>query len=142
MHNIVKSALVYFTIVFTMAFAMGIVRVLVLIPRIGALPAVLIELPLLLTVSWLVCRRVTTRWAVPARTGPRLKMGLLAFSILMITEAVMSVWLFGRPFDAFLADLFTLTGILGLTGQMLFGLIPWIQKGSQTASPSTRPEQL
>ena len=39
----------------------------------------------------------------------------------------MSVFVFNQPVGDFLTGMLTPHGILGLTGQMAFGFIPWIQ---------------
>jgi hypothetical protein len=53
----VASAVVaYFGIVYALGFALGTVRVLAVAPRIGELPAVLLEAPIMLAASWVTCR--------------------------------------------------------------------------------------
>ena len=66
------AAVLYFLAVFAVGFVLGPIRVLLLEPRVGALPAVLIEAPLLLTAIVLAAR-----WA-PRMAGMELRPGHLA----------------------------------------------------------------
>ena len=119
--------LVYFGVVFAIAFALGTLRVLVLIPRLGETAAVLIELPILLTVSWLVCRWAIARFDVPSAFSVRLVMGVLAFTMLMLVELTGSVIGFGRTLSEHMEQYRTLPGVFGLTGQIAFGTFPLLQ---------------
>jgi hypothetical protein len=127
MSRILPAALAYFALTFAVAFVLGTVRVLVVIPRLGELAAVALEVPVMLALSWGVAGWVLQLWPV-AGTGARLAMGALAFAVLMVAEAVLSVTLFGRPFGAFLAALATPPGALGLAGQISFALMPALRR--------------
>lgn len=123
---------IYFGIVFAFGFAFGTIRVLVLVPRFGTLAAVLAELPLIVTVSWLTCQRLIKWFSVPRCVLPRLMMGGAAFAILMLAEAGLSVVAFRQPVSAFVAGWATLPGALGLAGQVAFGFFPLILSRSPT----------
>jgi len=123
----IKAAAAYFALVFTVGFVLGTLRVTVLVPALGELVAVMVELPLMLTASWFICRRVVRHFGVPAAAGPRLAMGAAAFVLLMVVEFTLSVAAFGRTPGAFFTGLATPAGLLGLAGQALFGLWPWWQ---------------
>ena len=77
-----KPALAYVLPVFAVAFVLGAFSVGLVAPTTGPLLAVVLELPLVLALSWVVAGRVLNRWP---RT-PRLGMGLLSFLILMLLE--------------------------------------------------------
>jgi len=125
--NTLKAAAAYFVPVFTIAFMLGAFRVTVLVPRLGEWLAVMMELPVMLTAAWFICRRVVRHFNVPAAAGPRLAMGGAAFALLMAVEFTLSVTVFGGTAGAFFTGLATPAGVLGLAGQMLFGLWPWWQ---------------
>jgi len=125
--KVFKAGLAYFAVMFMFGFVLGALRVSLVAPRLGELVAVLIELPLMLAASWFVCRRLTTILAVPARVADRLAMGALAFGLLMITELALAGPLFGRSASQSLAGMATEAGLLGLAGQILFGLVPLLQ---------------
>lgn len=120
----VRAGSIYFTIVFAAGFALGTVRVLLLVPRFGPLTSVLLELPLMLAVSWMACGWVVRRFQVPPRIPPRLAMGAIAFALLMLAEVILSVAVFGSSMSDYLRDLTTMHGLVGLGGQILFALFP------------------
>ena len=51
-------------------------------------------------------------------------MGAIAFGLLMLAELTLAVGLFGRSLSEYAAHFTTPHGLLGLAGQILFGLIP------------------
>lgn len=122
------AALAYFLIVFAAAFALGTVRVAVIAPRIGALWATALEVPIVLAISWPAAAAVMRRAHIAA-IGPALIMGGAAFVLLMIAEAALAVLAFGQTVSGFLANLVTVAGALGLAGQIAFGLIPVARLG-------------
>ncbi len=121
---IIRAALAYFGIVFACAFMAGTVRVLLVAPAVGALAAVVIEMPLILVISWLMAAWVIARFHVAARMGARLAMGGWAFAILMLAEAGLALVAFGTPWPVYVAELATAPGVLGLAGQIAFALVP------------------
>jgi hypothetical protein len=124
------AGLMYFLGIFALGFVLGIIRTLVLIPRIGALAGVLLEIPVLLTVSWFFCRRILTRFSITGELKHRFTVGGSAFILLMITEVFVSVCVFKQPWAEYCANVQTLPGFLGLLAQIVFGCIPMIQKNS------------
>ena len=123
-----KAASLYFLAVFTAAFLFGTLRVLFAAPALGALPAVLLEIPLILTISWVVCRAVTARVPVGEGVGARLAMGASAFVMLMAVEWALGVFAFGRSPAEIVAAYGEAAGLIGLFGQMGFALIPLLQR--------------
>jgi hypothetical protein len=122
------AATVYFAAVFAAGFGFGIVRTLLLGPRIGALPAVLVEVPLILAVSWLGCGRVLARWAVPPRWPWRLLMGAAAFALLIAAEMALARALNGSSPAQFLASYATAAAKVGLAAQLLFAALPLLRR--------------
>ena len=122
--QLVRAAVTYWGTVFAFAFAAGIVRTLWLAPAIGALAATLIEVPLVLGVSWWAARRVTMRNRI-ARRGEALALGLAAFALLMLAEVTLAGALSGESPGAWLRSLAAPAGAAGLAGQVLFALMPW-----------------
>jgi len=56
MSTVVKVGAAYFCAVFSVAFMLGTIRVVVLVPRLGELVSVSLEAPVILAVSWLASR--------------------------------------------------------------------------------------
>lgn len=123
----------YVGAVFAAGFVLGVLRTLVLVPLLGELAAVLVELPLMLTIAWLVCARILRRW--PLSPFAALGMGAIAFLLLMGAEASLSTLLAGRSLAEHLALYSQLPHQLGLAGQLAFALFPWIQVRSSLTPP-------
>lgn len=122
------AGLVYFGVVFAAGFALGTLRVLVLIPGLGDVLAVMLELPIMLALSWLACRWVAGHLDIPPTLTARLTMGAVAFVVLMAAELGVSTLAFGRSFSAHLNHYRELPAILGLVGQIAFAVFPIIQR--------------
>ena len=127
MHRVLRAGVLYFTIIFGIGFGLGTIRVLLLVPRLGAVTSELIELPIILTAAWILCGRLITHFQVPRHWPARFAMGAIAFTLLMIAEAVLSVGLFGNSITAHFASYRSLYGGLGLLGQVIFATFPLVQ---------------
>ncbi len=123
-----RAGVEYFGIVFAIGFALGALRTLVLAPWLGPLPAVLMELPVVLIAAWLAAGRVLRRWPVAAGGVPALLgMGVAAFTLLMLAEAGLALAL-GQSLSAWVDRLTTPEGLAGLSGQVVFALIPTVRR--------------
>jgi len=120
----IRAGIAYFAIVFCIGFGLGTIRVLFVIPRVGDLVAVMLELPVMLAGAWLVCGRLVTRWRVPDRPAPRAAMGTTAFALLMMAELALAVLVFGRTPAQHFGGYGHPAGLLGLAGQVVFALLP------------------
>lgn len=118
---------VYFLILFAAGFVLGTLRVLVVAPRLGEVPAVLLELPLMLAASWVVCGFLARHMHVAAGFTQRAIMGFIGFALLMLAEIALGLFGFGRTFEMQLAALAAPAGMIGLAGQIGFGAIPLLQ---------------
>lgn len=127
MRHVLWSAVIYFAVVFVAAFALGVLRVTAIAPRLGELTAVLIEMPILLGISWVVCSQVVQYFEVPNEWVPRLVMGALAFLLLMAIEPSIAVFGFGRTIADYWKAFRSVAGIIGLLGQIAFAFIPLVQ---------------
>lgn len=122
------GGLFYFAIVFAAGFALGVVRILYLEPKFGATAAVLLELPIILTVSWIACGFVLQHAKVDTRLSTRLAMGGVAFAILILAEVALGVVGSGRTLAGQFAEMGRAPGLIGLGGQMLFALFPAMRR--------------
>lgn len=121
------AGLVYFLLVFAAGFGLGVIRTTVVLPLTGPLLAVIVEVPVMLAVSWLACRRVVARSALPAAAPLRLAMGATAFALLMAAEAGLSMLASGRTLAEHLALYRQAHALVGLAAQVAFAMIPAIQ---------------
>ncbi len=124
MFRTLSAALIYALIVFGIGFVLGTLRNLVLMPLVGILPAVLIELPFMLLACWLVARWVIAHKQVPERVSSRLGMGGVALAVLTLLEALTTFVMFGLPLVTYFASYLSVMALPGLAGQLLFGAIP------------------
>lgn len=118
----IRPAIAYWLGVFALGFVLGTVRTLWLEPRLGPLPAVALELPVMLAASWYWAGRVLAGHSLPTRTAA-LATGILALTLLLASELALALALGGTA-GAWLAALTRPPGALGLTGQVLFALFP------------------
>ncbi len=118
---------VYFAGVFALGFALGMVRDLIAAPKVGEFAAVLLEIPVILTVSWFAAKWCIALFSVPPGGAERLTMGLFAFSLTMLAEMAMSVILFGHTVHDHIATYTHFIGLVGLAAQLLFAIIPYVQ---------------
>jgi len=133
MKRILLTGTAYVTAVFAAGFVLGVLRTLVLVPLLGEMAAVLVELPVILAVAWLVCARILRRW--PLSPAAAVGMGAIAFLLLMGAEASLSTLLASRSLAEHLALYAQLPHQVGLAGQLAFAVIPWIQARRSQMSP-------
>jgi hypothetical protein len=124
--NSAKAGAAYFVLIFSLGFVLGSARVLFIIPRIGELAATLLELPVILAASWFVSGWLIRKMQIAPQAGSRLLMGAIAFGITMIAEPLLGL-AFGRPLAEQAVTLLQPAGLLGLAGQALFALTPWLR---------------
>ena len=123
--SIIAGAL-YAAVAFLIGFIFGTLRLMVLVPVLGDLTAVLLELPFILLASWFVCRWCVDRLGVCRSAQARALMSVVAFVVLMVVEFGLAITL-GRPLVDQLAGFASPAGVIGLTAQVVFGLFPVVQ---------------
>jgi hypothetical protein len=117
----------YAILTFAVGFALGMVRVLLVVPRMGPTVAVFLEVPVILAASWWISRLCVARFKVSRAVAARLVMGVVAFLVLMLAEVTLSALLLGRSVTGYLASLTTPAGAIGLAAQLAFAGLPLIQ---------------
>ena len=122
--SIVKAGAAYWALIFALGFVLGTVRTLWGAAALGEGNFILIEIPLMLTASWLAARWLVARYAVP-RGLAALAMGGIAFALLILAEVLLTAMLGGDP-RGWLASLATPPQLYGFLGQIAFGLMPWL----------------
>lgn len=125
----ILAGVIYFALAFALGFLLGTARTLFVQNVSGAsrLLGVLIELPIMLSASWLLCRTVIRRFAVAPTVTARAGMGGLAFVLLMLAEILVGALLFGRTPGQDFALYRDASYALGLAAQIGFALMPLIQ---------------
>ena len=124
----VVAGIGYCAIVFAAGFALGVLRILALAPRLGETTSVLVELPVMLLISWFACRWVVAQSQLSSRVRDRLIMGGTAFAVLMAAEISVSLLALGRTFQGHFSHYTSLHAQLGLAGQVAFAFFPIMQR--------------
>jgi ABC-type uncharacterized transport system permease subunit len=117
----------YFGFVFAAGFVLGVIRTLAVAPLVGDVLAVILELPVILTIAWYACGSLIRRFEVEPRRMQRMVMGLTAFVLLMIGEMTISLGLAERTLAEHLRLYQQSEHLLGLAGQVAFAAFPWLR---------------
>jgi hypothetical protein len=136
-----QAGLVYALVVFAAGILCGAARVLLLVPRVGAAIAVLLESPIMLTASWWVSRSCVARFKVSATASRRIFMGLVALVTLTAAEIGLAALAFGKSPMGYLLDLESSAGAIGLSAQLALASFPLLQAISirRTRGPGAYP---
>jgi hypothetical protein len=101
--QILKAGVLYFAVVFGAGFVLGPIRILWLVPRLGARVAELLEAPIMLVITIVAARWIVRRLVVPPTPPSRLGMGGVALGLLLIAEFTLVLWLRGLSIRQYLA---------------------------------------
>ncbi|BCF97960.1 hypothetical protein PPGU19_025290 [Paraburkholderia sp. PGU19] len=116
-------------------FALGTIRVLLLVPCLGETAAVSLEAPFMLAASWNLSRWSAKRHDVLTDTADALLMGAIALTVLMLAELGTAVLLFKRTVLEYFFGFGSVHGAIGLAGQLCFASFPFLQaSGNRIAS--------
>lgn len=127
MRRAILAGAAYFLVMFACGFVLGTARVLVVTPLLGEWGATLVELPVMLTISWVICGWLVRRLSVAARITPRVAMGAVAFILLMIAEVLLGTSLFDRTLTEQVQAMSAGAGLAGLLSQIAFAVFPLVQ---------------
>lgn len=122
--QILKAGALYFALVFGAGFALGTLRVLLVVPRLGARTAELIEAPVMLAVTFLAARWTVRRLAVPPAWAPRLAMGGIALGLLLAAEFTLVLGLRGLSMREYFATLDPVSGTVYYALLGVFAVMP------------------
>jgi hypothetical protein len=122
-----KAGLAYAAIAFGAGFILGALRLFLVVPRLGVTVAVLLEAPVMLALSWWVCRWCVARFRVAASWEARLLMGVVALLGLQLAEISLAATLFDQPPASYLRGLGQVPGAIGAAAQLAFACWPLVQ---------------
>ncbi len=125
MGRVGRATLAYFAAIFAVGFALGVLREFVVRPRLGSFAAIMAEAPGMLLACWVLARWAVGRFAVVA-LGDRLRMGLLAFALLMVAELAGAMGLRGMGAREWVGQFATPPGFLSLSLFVAFAAMPLI----------------
>ena len=124
--RILKAATLYFALVFGTGFVLGMIRVPLLVPRLGVRIAELIEMPFMGVAIVLAARHVVRRFELAPGASNRLPVGLIALGTMVIAELSLAVLTQDRPIADYVLSRDPVSGPIYLAMLVLFALMPWI----------------
>lgn len=124
MIRVISAAASYFAIVFAAGFAFGMVRVSLLVPRLGERCSELIESPLMLIVTVFAARYIVKRSALKGKVGAALLVGLLSAIFLLLIEFTVVLWLRGLSINEFLSQRDPVSGTIYYVMVAVFAVLP------------------
>ncbi|MBI4479592.1 MAG: hypothetical protein HY651_06180 [Acidobacteria bacterium] len=119
-----KAGALYFATVFGAGFALGTVRVLLVVPRVGERTAELVEAPLMVAVAYLAARWIVRRSALPPAPSQRLAVGLIALALMLAFEFGFVLQLRGLTIAEYFATRDPVSGTVYYFSLALFALFP------------------
>ena len=119
-----KAGAFYFVLVFAAGFVLGTIRTLWIVPRVGPRTAELMETPIMFAVIVFAAHWVAERLLLPPTVATRLGFGLVALSLLSITEFTVVLWLRGLTIRKYLASRDPVAGTVYLIMLGVFALMP------------------
>jgi nicotinamide riboside transporter PnuC len=126
--RVVKASLFYFVIVFCAGFVLGAVRMLWLVPRVGARTAELLESPIMLVVVILAAHLIVRRYALSS-ASQRLSVGFWALALMLTAEFGLVLHLRGLSIREYLATRDPVSGTIYYALLLVFALLPRLVAG-------------
>ena len=120
----IQAGLLYFAIVMGAGFALGVVRVPFLVPRIGERWAELAEMPLMAVVIYIAAGYVLRRVPEVASPSQSLQAGLLALALLVAAELALATALQDRTVAEFIASRDKVSGSVYVALLVVFAVMP------------------
>lgn len=129
--RIAAAGAAYFALAFAAGFALGTIRVLAVVPRIGERAAELVEAPLMLAVVVAAARFVVRRFVPGAPAAARLAVGLVGVVLLLAVEFTVVLALRGLSLAGYFAGRDPVAGAVYVALLALFAVMPaLVQRGA------------
>ena len=126
-----QAGFVYFALVFGVGFALGSIRVPILVPRIGVRYAELLEMPFMFFAVLLSARYIVGRYRLPPVLSVRLSVGFIALALLLTAELLLNMLVLRQSLAEYVASRDPVSGTFYLVMLGLFAVMPWLVRGSQ-----------
>lgn len=124
MTTIFRAALVYFALVLGAGFVMGMIRIPILVPRIGERWAELAEMPIMAAVIYGAARYILRRFPGVASEGRALAAGWLALAMTVAAELGMAVLLQEQTLSAYIRGRDKVSGAVYVALLLVFAVMP------------------
>jgi hypothetical protein len=121
-----KAGALYFALVFGAGFALGIPRVLWLVPRLGTRAAELIENPIMLVVIIFAAGWVVRRFKLPPTFAARLGPGSMALGLLLAAEFTVVLKIQRLTLAQYIASRDPVAGTVYILMLLAFAVMPLV----------------
>ncbi|MCW8809154.1 MAG: hypothetical protein OQK79_13755 [Rhodanobacter sp.] len=134
-----RGALAYFALVFGAGFLLGMIRVPLVVPRIGERYAELAEMPLMFVAILFAARHVVRKYGVGVGPGALFVMGVLALLLLLSAELLLAVVVAGGGVIDYATGRDPVSGGVYIVMLIVFAAMPWLQAhGTNRRSSKSR----
>lgn len=130
MHTL-KAVGLYFALVFGSGFVLGTIRVLLIVPIVGARTAELLEAPLMLVVIILAARWVIRHLDVPPTAASRLGMGGMALTLVLALDFTVVLRIRGLSFSQYIEAFDPVAGTAYFVMLGVFAVMPFLVRRTQ-----------
>jgi hypothetical protein len=141
MSNILRAALAYFAIVMGAGFLLGMVRVPILVPRIGERWAELAEMPIMAAVIFVAAGFILRRFPRVALRGGSLAMGFLALAMSVTAELGLAVLLQDKTLTEFIGSRDKISGSVYVVLLLVFAVMPRLRLPSASFRRDATPRR-
>ena len=121
---LLRTSLSYFLIVFAAGFALGTVRVLLVVDAIGERNAELVESPVMAIVCAFAARYLVTKHRAKLNVARAALMGLIALSLLLIVEFTVVLSLRGLSLSEYFQTRDPVSGMAYIAGLVWYAAAP------------------
>ncbi|MZR62241.1 hypothetical protein [Alcanivorax sp. DP30] len=124
-----KAAIVYFALIFAIGFSLAMIRIPLLVPRLGERWAELVELPFMVLASFWAARWLVGYFS-PLSLSQRLGMGSMALLLMVGGELGLTVAL-GQSIREYILGRDPVSGVAYLIALLLFAAMPvWVRSAA------------
>ena len=120
----IKAGLTYFAIVFGAGFVFGVLRVTLVVPRLGERLSELLEMPLMLAVIVVAARWLVGRFRLTKALSSSGLAGFTALAVVLAAELGLTVLIQQQPLSVYLAGRDPVSGSVYLGMLAVFAAMP------------------
>lgn len=120
----IKAIFLYFIIVLGIGFALGVIRVPLLVPRLGERYAELLEMPIMLVVIVMAARYVVRRFKLAPDLAVRMQVGFSALALSVAAELLLATVLQSQSLAQYIASRDPVSGSVYILLLLIFALMP------------------
>ncbi len=124
--KVLKTGVIYFTLIFGTGFVLGLIRILWVVPRLSARAAEQLETPITLGVIFFTAGWIVRHYSLPPNPIIRLGVGFLALGLLLIVEFMVVLWLQGITISEYIANRDPVSGTVYAFSLVIFAIMPLI----------------